>query len=546
MILFPRLRCFVPIGTIIIGLVLFLSACGDDETKPGEPYSYYLLLRSSLGLVAIDPEKTDTYQVVGDANSAQLPLLSIPDPAAFSSQPSHVVPSYIYAVYVENNHIYGLNLAKPAGLKPVQLSNEAEADTICNFGYRKGPSGQISHFEIRYSLPGPDGECYSTVAVGDVVSIDARPDNIEKYIDVTMGSHSAPRLTSKYQSQYPTLFTQSNFDYSDSIRFFEMTTTIEQGQYGKKQIGRLAIENNSLVWYRGPLELQQVQLLAAANQLRINSTTGNLRYYFIDVDSTMYLFDAMRGFLSPPIITVADRTDSYRSRVVGIPFGSGRTGEFPYENYQYILIDGSNLFDLFPQNETFVAAKMNPVGDIYERLTIFDFTETHLTLVDYTNAGPIYYSVPRTGGPRAFFVPLGYTEIARIWLPNPGSYSRRSAFYSTSENAVMIVDAFGRPLVNLPATKAQYSDLQSMLVTSQYDEATMGLRIRVLDLDYLRYTLDLGIVNEPTYPSDSVEVVALGKQYYGLLLNDELYIANTTNPGILQPLLPDVTNKSLR
>jgi hypothetical protein len=184
-------------------IITLLTTCGgggektsDSQNNIDETGTYLLYTSGSAGngnLFAIDPDNPTTPipietggDIVGCGDATE------PDPCGFGSGDynsntnilsDHELNGIVYAK--TDGKFYKLSNRKSDGLTPVQISNEAHADQVCNIDifdivYTAEDLSDFNQSQLVYQLPGSDGECST------------RNDNIWKMIRVGMSASDSP------------------------------------------------------------------------------------------------------------------------------------------------------------------------------------------------------------------------------------------------------------------------------------------------------------------------------------------------------------------
>ena len=520
-----------------------LLSCSDysntDDNKPkldtiaiGTVQSSYLLVDSDQGLVAIDPS---SLQAVAAFTTNSAPAILIPQYATQADGSTSLLNRF--AVFVDNNHLYRVDLAigSAKSLQAEQVSVESSANQLCSLRSLTSLYDYLNDVRLAYSLSKSNATC--------VLSPDPNQffvDNDYREVNLAMsgvpGVENEPKPPPTRETPTPTAAEISGTEH----RFFRYVYDENANSLRAQLISRLTLNAGALIWYKGnttkPLKL--LINVSKFSLLNVNFLPAK-KFAFLVVDNALYVINDETGALKS--LNYSLNNQSAKLYWIGKP-DYQTTGL-----YQYAFFDNSTLQVLSILNGQFLITQLNASNETYgANSKIFSTTDDYIIIFEPDPTGAssgAYYSQPRNGNARKDLQPPGYhiadlgSHLAEI---SRGHYLMQS----DADASYLLVDAAGNTIRDFSASqlRATRSFNFHILVLNFDGNGNSALYLPSAD----RFDFELGdIAVDLSNLVDDPVVIPISNDLFAFGFANSVYLFDRQLPGQYQVVLPSSSQKQL-
>ena len=285
-------RFFTVIATLffIVSLASCSNSGGDSPqgtiNKPTVAYDSYFVILKDDALLAINPLTPNAPIEIEPAGADISGTVIIPDLTTPPTDLNDFNQVNKFLVYTKDGKIWRVDLAVDSDLSPTQVSNEDNAFNICQAFPSIYTSPGTTSYNLIYTLPGPNGQCWDYLING------AANDNVTKSINLDMDATTAPDINSSANASAIASYNQITLQ------------SYNQDTHSVETVGNLVVESNQdLNWYTGSTLSGTAKLLTTGVQ-KIEHLSMDLDdIQFIAIDNTLFTFDTASATLSEPLYT---------------------------------------------------------------------------------------------------------------------------------------------------------------------------------------------------------------------------------------------------
>jgi len=308
------------LGLTLIAVASCDSSSGENPiNKTMQDNQTYLVYESEQALYAVNPQDPKNPVVIDSANNTLSYPYFASNTIKVSEDPDMSLLVDDSLLYAKDGRIWQVNTRLDSELATTQVSNEDSAFDIC---YARMVTVDETLL-YRYTLPGPDNDCYSPAPTNNNGSftVPILADNIAKWVATNADAMTSP---SSGGIEY-----YSNYIPQNQRIFYEYTNPPQIDVTGLLAFNQ---STGELLWYEGT-DFAMPAYTVASNiiNFKIVFTRNDIVYLLLDGD--LFRYQAKDTHLGQSLYTTE----------------SSDINSFAYENYTIptrYFIDGQKLFKM--------------------------------------------------------------------------------------------------------------------------------------------------------------------------------------------------------